>query len=170
MSWCREAEIFFWTVSFLGRNVTLFDLQSDRWQASKVFCSSSKVTRDWTVGRNTTVHQYMMPVAAFSSYPWTQTFELGVAGCLKVHSIMSAICNQSTRLIYALSLHPTAEFLKNAFKLHELPATYVLISWTKNLGGWACCWRQVLEHSMPTPAYITVSVHIPLEHRYLCFY
>jgi len=29
---------------------------------------------------------------------------------------------------------------------------------------------QVLEYSMPTPAYTTVSLHIPLEIRYLCYY
>jgi len=58
------------------------------------------------------------------------------------------------------SLHPTAEILKNT--LHELPETYAFISWTKNLAGMSVLLAQVLEYSTPTPAYITVSLHILL--------
>ena len=63
---------------------------------------------------------------SLSSYPWTQTRELGVSGYLAVHSVISIIFDQPTHLLYVLSLHPAAEFLKKA--LHELPATYALIS------------------------------------------
>jgi len=52
---CHAAEIFFLNIFFLGQNFTLFNLQSDLWQASKVFGSSSKVMHDWTAGWNTTV-------------------------------------------------------------------------------------------------------------------
>jgi len=112
-----------------------------------------------------------MPVAAFSSYPWMQTFELGVAGCLRVHSIMSAICNQSTCLLYSmcfLCILPLnfEERLQVARTTCNLRA-YIL---NKKSGGVSMLLTQALEHSMPTPAYITASIHIPLEHRYLCVY
>jgi len=37
--------------------------------------------------------EFSMRSPSLASYPWTQTFELSVAGCLTVHSVISAICN-----------------------------------------------------------------------------
>ena len=48
----------------------------------------------------------ILPSLIFVVISLDATFELGVPGCLTVHSIMSAICNRSTRSLSILGSYP----------------------------------------------------------------